>query len=198
MQKIFTPSFIVPLSLAFAALVAIPPLADVAQAQPANAGVAEYPDVPLGDPAYRDLDTISRQISDFFGRSGLTILSNNVRYTRYEFAVAIARLFAQTSYDTDSRLPVEGMRQHPQALEAARRLILQFQPELKKFGVTEEIQSRLREIESTSSAKSQPLKPEPFSDVPRGHWAFAAVERLREVGIVAGFPNRVYHTIVKE
>lgn len=29
----------------------------------------------------------------------------------------------------------------------------------------------------------------PFKDVPRDHWAFAAVEKLRQEGIVVGYPG---------
>lgn len=32
----------------------------------------------------------------------------------------------------------------------------------------------------------------PFSDVPRDHWAFEAVEKLRKAGIVQGYPDGTY------
>ncbi len=34
--------------------------------------------------------------------------------------------------------------------------------------------------------------PEPFKDVPRDHWAFEAVESLRQKGIVNGYPDGAY------
>lgn len=33
-----------------------------------------------------------------------------------------------------------------------------------------------------------PVRTTPFPDVPRDHWAFDAVEQLRELGIVRGYP----------
>jgi hypothetical protein len=33
-----------------------------------------------------------------------------------------------------------------------------------------------------------PLRTEPFPDVPKDHWAFDAVEQLRQRGILRGYP----------
>jgi hypothetical protein len=115
------------------------------------------------------------------GRRGLT---------RYEFAVAVARTFSNIDNDT---VFYQHMNGNPYVLAALERLVVQFQPELSHMGVKEqEIQSWLLKIESLSPPKPQPLKAEPFADVPRGHWAFAAVERLREDGIVAGYDDGAY------
>lgn len=37
-----------------------------------------------------------------------------------------------------------------------------------------------------------PLAAAPFTDVPRNHWAFEAVEKLRLAGIVQGYPDGTY------
>jgi hypothetical protein len=33
-----------------------------------------------------------------------------------------------------------------------------------------------------------PVRTEPFPDVPKEHWAFDAVEQLRKLGILRGYP----------
>ena len=38
------------------------------------------------------------------------------------------------------------------------------------------------------AADTAPVRTTPFPDVPRSHWAFAAVEELRERGILRGYP----------
>jgi hypothetical protein len=35
-----------------------------------------------------------------------------------------------------------------------------------------------------------PIRETPFPDVPRDHWAFDAVEQLRQLGILRGYPPR--------
>lgn len=37
---------------------------------------------------------------------------------------------------------------------------------------------------------SAPVRSTPFPDVPRDHWAFDAVESLRQKGILRGYPMR--------
>ena len=39
-----------------------------------------------------------------------------------------------------------------------------------------------------------PVRTTPFPDVPREHWAFDAVEQLRQRGIVRGYPPRATFT----
>lgn len=36
--------------------------------------------------------------------------------------------------------------------------------------------------------RDAPIRTTPFPDVPRDHWAFDAVEQLRERGILRGYP----------
>jgi len=36
------------------------------------------------------------------------------------------------------------------------------------------------------------LKPEPFADVPPDHWAYNAVEQLRQAGLTEGYPDRTF------
>ena len=40
----------------------------------------------------------------------------------------------------------------------------------------------------TAPAGPAPVADRPFSDVPRGHWAYDAVEELRKRGILRGYP----------
>ena len=38
------------------------------------------------------------------------------------------------------------------------------------------------------AADPAPARATPFPDVPRGHWAFDAVEQMRQRGILRGYP----------
>lgn len=42
-------------------------------------------------------------------------------------------------------------------------------------------------------AAPAPLASQPFSDVPRDHWAFEAVEKLRQRGIITGYPGGTFN-----
>jgi hypothetical protein len=43
--------------------------------------------------------------------------------------------------------------------------------------------------DAADSARSEaPIRSTPFPDVPRDHWAFEAVEDLRKLGILRGYP----------
>lgn len=39
-----------------------------------------------------------------------------------------------------------------------------------------------------STSPSATVRSEPFPDVPKDHWAFDAVEQLRKLGILRGYP----------
>jgi len=41
-------------------------------------------------------------------------------------------------------------------------------------------------------ADDAPRRETPFPDVPRDHWAFSAVEELREKGILRGYPGGTF------
>ncbi|HEX8237525.1 MAG TPA: S-layer homology domain-containing protein [Abditibacteriaceae bacterium] len=83
-------TFGVVLALAAAPAIVAPTLVSQAQAQDAAAARAEYPDVPRGHWAYEALDRLSRA-GIIEGRPG-GVYEGNRPMTRYEFAVAIARL----------------------------------------------------------------------------------------------------------
>lgn len=37
-----------------------------------------------------------------------------------------------------------------------------------------------------------PIRTTPFTDVPKGHWAYDAVEQLRQLGILRGYPGGTF------
>ena len=41
---------------------------------------------------------------------------------------------------------------------------------------------------AAAGAADAPVRTTPFPDVPRDHWAFDAVESLRQKGIIRGYP----------
>jgi len=75
---------------ATAPAIVAPKLVAQAQAQAAATAPAEYPDVPRGHWAYDAIDALSRA-GIIEGRPG-GVYEGNRPMTRYEFAVAIARL----------------------------------------------------------------------------------------------------------
>ena len=48
--------------------------------------------------------------------------------------------------------------------------------------------SRSARAQSKPASDPAPVRTEPFSDVPKDHWAFDAVEQLRQRGILRGYP----------
>ncbi len=154
----------------------------------ANTSRAENksPDVLLGDPAYSDLDLISDPLilrCDFGGpfKPGA--------WTRYEFAVSVARLLRpDDQIEVDERMlnvnnPAVPSLSVAEVRAAFKRMIEKFGPDLKALGVN----TRLIRIngELLIDPRTLPL----FADVPKAHWAFDAVEKLRLSGIVVGFPD---------
>jgi len=47
------------------------------------------------------------------------------------------------------------------------------------------------------STDSAPIRTTPFPDVPKTHWAYDAVEQLRQLGILRGYPPAPARTPVK-
>ena len=94
--------------------------------------------------------------------------------TRLQFAVGTARLLDRLSPSG----PLHGAPpDSPARLHALRRLVWEFEPELRQIGCTmPAVYARLA-IQT------------PFPNVPPAHWAYASVERLRKAGIVIGSPN---------
>jgi hypothetical protein len=163
----------------------------------ASAQDAESPNVPLSDSAYADIKIFEKAgiVEQCFGpplsESGMT---------RYEFAVAVARLAANLTSNFQER---QSYITTPLQAAALERLVQKFRPELKEFGVPEfTIEQRMvlsNEVNpprlqaqffvrATSSAKPQKIAP-PFFDVPKNHWAFAAVEKLRQSGVLLGYTD---------
>ena len=132
---------------------------------------AEFRTIPLGDSAYKDIALLIPDIMQHFGRPVGEIM---VPVSGYEFAVILARHFVQKGggkgkdlgpwvLAADSHLSLT--LQQSQALQ---RLIRKFRPELIALGIS--------------------IIPPAFSDVDKSHWAFSAVEKLRESGIIIGYP----------
>jgi hypothetical protein len=123
--------------------------------------------------------------------------------TRYEFAVSVMRVL-----DIPRMVAAPGPRP-PLAGEQGNRAVLQmvreFWPEIELILADQGLASAhsLREglarippgnwLYETAQAilrdVGEAAVAEPFPDVPRDHWAFGAVERLRKAGIVVGYPD---------
>jgi hypothetical protein len=130
----------------------------------ANAAV-EYPDVPLIDSAYRDLYLLIPELADELGTSHTL--------TNYEFALIIAR-YAGARIEGKSTLHLvnpDKIRSFitSQQAHALQRLIRKFQPEFNALSIS--------------------IVSPPFSDVHKSHWASQAVEKLRQAGIIVGYPE---------
>ena len=159
-------TFGVVLALAAAPAIVAPTLVSQAQAQDAAAR-AEYPDVPRGHWAYEALDRLSRA-GIIEGRPG-GVYEGNRPMTRYEFAVAIARLLDRLPRgggDTTGLATVEALNaltSRVGALEArpvpdiTRRevtdmitaLTTEFRDELSRLGVrVDALESRVSALEN--------------------------------------------------
>lgn len=151
------------------------------------------PDVPLGDPAYADLTLLTSIVwadEDWRGRP----------MTRYEFAVATARLLRYVDSfeeaDRARRIGPSTPSNHTSSqgeillFAALKRLVEKFRPELKALGVQVE-QIKINGVYLIEPQRGQPELPvaPSFADVPKNHWAYEAVETLRLSGIMIGIPS---------
>lgn len=143
---------------------------------------AEEPGLPQNDPAYADLAIVydSALIQCCYGCNG-----KFVPLTRYEFAIAIARLIqnAPVIRASQTRFTAE----HSRVNTALARLLVQFTPELRELGLSHsDLNTAYRTLSvERGTTKAYTVAPS-FNDVPPGHWAFDAVEHLRLSGIIMG------------
>jgi hypothetical protein len=97
----------------------------------------------------------------------------------------------------------EVFEKHPEVAASFVRLLKEFAPEVTALGFTP-IQIKFAQIElsagrvstlwdsSQSTPSPKPPIAAPFQDVPKTHWAFEAVEYLRQNGIVIGNPDKSF------
>ncbi len=153
-------------------------------ALPAASHAAPPNFVPANDPGFQNADTLQK--------AGVVLGGPEGTYSRRppgrrEFAAAIVKLMHHISSDHAQE---NQLAASPPALTALNALVAEFTPELTamKENVTQ-YQSTLAAL-----AARHPLVDHPFSDVPPDHWAAAAVETLRQRGIVKGYPAGAYRT----
>jgi hypothetical protein len=48
----------------------------------------------------------------------------------------------------------------------------------------------LADSQATSPSGGAPIAERPFKDVPKEHWAYDAVEQMRKLGILRGYPPK--------
>ena len=101
-------------------------------------------------------------------------------WTRSAFATGIGpALSTLTASDQAARQDLQTrLQENPSALDALRRLVDEFQPELEAQG--QNVSAVLARL-----AALPPIAP-PFPDVPKSHWAYSSVEALRKAGIIVG------------
>lgn len=137
--------------------------------------------VPANDPGFQNADTLQK--------AGVVLGGPEGTYSRRppgrrEFAAAIVKLMHHISSDhaLENQLAAS-----PPALAALNALVTEFTLELTAM------KENAATYKSTLAALAarHPLIDHPFSDVPPDHWA-AAVETLRQRGIVVGYPAETY------
>ncbi len=152
-------------------------------------------DVPLDNPAYTDMYFLINSQTDgicFYG--GTQLWSRGV--SRVSFAAAAAGycgLRNEANYKVAIRNALSF--KNPQELAATARLFAQFKADIQELGIAkEQIQFAQNELAArTGSTPSlKPIIAAPFPDVPKTHWAFDAVERLRQSGIIIGNPDGAF------
>jgi len=163
--------------------------ASVVHAQPPSVSTG-FQDIPLDHWAYSEVDKLQR--------AGLVVGVEGRLYdlrrvtTRFGFAVAVARALDRVDR---AGLPQGGtqLKHDAQvliALPSLMRLVIEFEPELKLLNMdVPTARARLAAlIREQAPAPVGPVNP-PFRDMPADHWAFEAVEKLRKLGILSGYPN---------
>lgn len=173
-----------------------------------------FANVPLTDPAYHNID-VMQKAGIVIGYYDTGTYGGKREMTRYEFAVAIARLLpvflyapfsgkdapalSQAHGDLDAKLT-----QHPEAVIAFSSLLDEFQPyvdELMDMDTKNVVQkgeavtaAKTRLVALAANAQAQHAAPTvgrdtPFPDVPKNHWAYQSVETLRKAGVMRGYPS---------
>ena len=150
-----------------------------------------FADVPTGQWAYQDVDTLQKA-GIVFGHPAGTVTGRRI-VTQHDFAVAIAGVLTQTSNPSPSGTDLEArLLASPPALAALQELVRRFKPDLARLNVdVDAAQARLTGLAQTARRL---LVAEPFPDVPPTHWAASAVETLRRQGIMGGYPGGSYTT----
>jgi len=142
-----------------------------------------YDAIPTDEWVYADLRRLQnrRDISRYpdYAFSGRA-------HTRAEFAQLIERELRTLGETFDKEV-----QQDPDLLPALNRLIQEFEPELRRRGVSLfQVEARIAALERNLSLGKVVA---PFPDVPKDHWAYAAVQALRQVGIIVGYPGGTFH-----
>jgi hypothetical protein len=146
------------------------------------------PEVPLGDAAYADLELFNSSAESACEDCQFEITR---AITRYEFAVGVARLSDQIERNEENKragaalpsFPVKLDMSKAENLAAFQRLVEKFRPELEQLGI------KVNTLRINGVLLIDPKTAPPFADVPKDHWAFEAVEKLRLSGIVVGLPD---------
>lgn len=156
----------------------------------ASRAKVESPEVPLGDAAYADLDLLSLP-PEFECYPGWSTKPRI--WTRYEFAIIVALKLDRldvaerngASKETETTNAGAPAVSKSQKLAAFQRLAKKFLPELTALGANLETGESIRTWRFNGVLVA-PQIATPFADVPKDHWAFDAVEKLRLSGIIVG------------
>ena len=152
----------------------------------AQAAIGPFTNVPTDHSAYTAVE-ILESAGIVLGHPDGTYSSRPM--TRYGFAVAIACLLSQI-HSGDLALYadlVARLQKSPATLNALQYLVNEFTPELELLG----------QNAAVYQARLAALTPQ-FPDVPKNHWASAAVLTLRQDGIMQGYPSGTMTTSAKE
>jgi hypothetical protein len=170
----------------------------------------ENPVVPLDDPAHNAINKLSQAGLIEAPPNGINFNIGPRGITRYEFAVAVARLWQNVQFDIEKRdagraVPqdpsLKVLQQRPEILDAFTQLAKEFAPELHTLGLDENlVQKQLSTLNATAATPTRhsPLQiAPPFPDVPKNHWAYFAVESPRKSGVLIGYPGGTFNPASK-
>jgi hypothetical protein len=158
--------------------------------------------IPRNDPSYRHLGTLTDaelihgysveiNMAGIKTREAWGTFSTSGYLTPYQDAVAVTQAYpwplpgsksnvsAEEATATRSRAEAV-FRTQPETIKALLSLIGDFKPVLEK----------LSQDVPAMEARLTSLSASPFPDVPKDHWAYQAVETVRQAGIIVGYPAK--------
>jgi hypothetical protein len=165
-----------------------------AQAQTSSA----FAPTPPGDHASQDIPFQSQASREILTlqRAGIVIgfpEGTESLHTREQLSNALGQLLAQIFPPREAVSSAAASREAAQlkntlslnlpALAALTHLVSQFSPELTAKGFN--VPAIQKELTSFAAGRSLTVVPR-FTDVPRSHWAYSAVEALRKAGLIIG------------
>ncbi len=154
----------------------------------AQVGPDAFKDVPRGSWEYGAMSVLQRSgiLITFSACFGYVRPHGERTLTRFEFAVCVDRTMQCVTLEKPNHGASAGLNAKTASL--LHRFIGEYRSELAELGVGPKMRMQwLAHLKRFEPADG------PFPDVSKSHWGSDAVERLRKLGVLRGYPDGLFH-----